>query len=218
MPQLTYRVAMFGSFYRGYYLLNELLFGSISSRVNVVGVATDDPTAPYISAEKRVWQYPHTAYEEVMVPTLAREQGIETFLGKVNDPAFYAVIDRWQPDICVMATFGQRIRQRLIDNPPLGFYNLHPCIDDGWPSAYAGGNPFEALIRDGRTYSHVVFHAIDEGFDTGPFIGQTARIAIPKETSVTDMHKITSFAAAQLACREMEKLFATHQPAILEGA
>ncbi|MBK6592092.1 MAG: formyltransferase domain-containing protein [Burkholderiales bacterium] len=206
-----FRVAMFGSFYRGFYLLNELLQGDISEQVTVVGVATDDPEASYVSADKRVWQYPHTVYEKVMVSELAKERGIDTFNGKVNDPEFYEVIDQWKPDICVMATFGQRIRSRLINTPKLGFYNLHPCIDDSWPSHYVGGNPFEGLMRDGKRYANIAFHAVDEGFDTGPLLGLSGKIALPKETSVTDMHKITSYSAAQLASKEMKKIFAAHQ-------
>ena len=50
------RVAVFGSFYRGYYVLNELLMGDIADQVEVVGVATDDPASTFISADKRVWQ------------------------------------------------------------------------------------------------------------------------------------------------------------------
>jgi methionyl-tRNA formyltransferase len=201
------RVVVFGSFYRGYYLLNELLHGSISDHVTVVGVATDNPESSHISADKRVWQYPHTPYEKVMVADLASEHGIDVFHGPVNADPFYEIFEnKWNPDVCVMGTFGQRIRNRLIKKPSLGFYNLHPCIDDAWPSKYAGGNPFEALKRDGQRYSCVVFHGIDEGFDTGPFIARTEKIAMPNETTVTDMHKITSFAAAQLASQELLKI------------
>ena len=213
MVNEKFKVVMFGSFYRGFYLLNELLHGDIKEQVTVVGVASDNPAATYISADKRVWQYPHTQFEKIMVPELAKEHGIDTFLERVNEQAFYDVIDKWAPDICVMATFGQRIKPRLINTPPLGFYNMHPCIDDGWPSAYVGGNPFEALMRDGKRFATIAFHAVDEGFDTGALIRMSGKIALPKETTVTDMHKITSYAAAQLASGELKKIFLAHRAA-----
>ena len=201
------RIALFGSFYRGFYLLNELLLGGLSDKVVVVGVATDDPDASFVSAENRVWQYPHTPYEKQMVVQLAREHALEPYLGKVNSPLFYDMFESdWKPDLCVMGTFGQRIGKRLIDAPTLGFYNLHPCTDDAWPSPYAGGNPFEALMKDGKRHACVVLHGIDEGFDTGPFVARTERIALPSQTTVTDMHKISSFAAAQLASQEITKI------------
>ena len=214
MSRQKCRIALFGSFYRGFYLLNELLLGSLSDYVTVVGVATDDADATFVSAERRVWQYPHTAYEKQMVAELAREHALVPYTGKVNSPAFYEIFEsEWAPELCVMGTFGQRIGKRLIDAPALGFYNLHPCANDKWPSKYIGGNPFEALMQDGKRDSYVVFHGIDEGFDTGPFVARTDRIALPKQTTVTDMHKISAFAAAQLARQEICKIIIANRRA-----
>ena len=208
------RVAVFGSFYRGFYLLNEMLQGALSEKVAVVGVASDNPSAAFISAEHRVWQYPHTVYERDMVGMLAREHDLEPYLDKVNAPEFHTLYEsKWKPDLCVMGTFGQRIGKRLIDGPRLGFYNLHPCIDDAWPSKYIGGNPFDSLMRDGQRYTCVVFHGIDEGFDTGPFVASTSRIALPRQTTVTDMHKISAVAAAQLASQEIGKIILSNRRA-----
>ena len=55
-------------------------------------------------------------------------------------------------------------------------------------------------------------HAIDESFDTGPFVARTGRIELPDETTVTDMHKITAYPAAQLASRELRRIITTGQP------
>ncbi len=198
---------MLGSFYRGFYLLNELLMGEISSQIELVGVATDLPENSFISADKRVWQYSHTQYEEEMVEKLALQNNLPVFKARVNSDEFYSIFEEeWKPDLCLMATFGQRIGKRLINYPQMGFYNLHPCMDDQWPSKYVGGNPFHELMRDKKTYTQVAFHEIDENFDTGRLIKLSDKIAIPEETSVVDMHKITSFAAAKLACNETLKI------------
>jgi hypothetical protein len=45
------RVAVFGSYMGGYHVLKELLAGPLADRVAVVGVATDDPTQPFIRCE-----------------------------------------------------------------------------------------------------------------------------------------------------------------------
>ncbi len=201
------KVAMLGSFYRGYYLLNELLFGEISQFIEIVGVATDDPKNTFISADKRVWQYPHSIAEAEMVENLAIEHHLPVFKGRVNSDEFYDVFkNQWQPEIALMATFGQRIGLRLINTPTICFYNLHPCIDDKWPSKYVGGNPFHGLIQDGQKYTRVSLHEVDEGFDTGKLIKFSDRIAIPPGASVIDMHKITAFAAAKLAADETLKI------------
>ena len=65
------RIAVFGSFHRGFHVLSELLKGPLASRVRVVGVATDDVHSGHISRDRRVWAYPHAPEEETMVEELA---------------------------------------------------------------------------------------------------------------------------------------------------
>jgi methionyl-tRNA formyltransferase len=206
MPSRT-RVALFGSFYRGYYVLKELLCGELKDFVTVTGVATDDPSQPFVSPQKRVWQYPHTEREETLVKRVAEREGIAVYNGRVKIPEFYDIFEnRWMPDVCIMATFGQIINPRIFRFPRLGFYNLHPCFDDGWPSRYAGGNPFQALLNEGKEYAVIAMHRVDEGIDTGELIAISERIYFPEETNVVDLHKITSPYAAKFAARELKKI------------
>jgi methionyl-tRNA formyltransferase len=204
---LPVRVAVFGSFYRGLHVLQALLHGTLSERVQVVGVATDDPTQPFVSPQKRVWQYPHERQEELMVRQCAEDAGIEVYQGRVKTPAFYALHEQsWRPDLCIMATFGQRIDHRLHRFPRLGFFNLHPCMDDGWPSRYVGGNPFDALVRDGHSQAVLALHHVDDGFDTGALVAYSERIDLPEQASVVDLHRLTAPVAAALATRELAKI------------
>ena len=125
-PQPKIRVAVFGSFMGGYHVLQELLLGPLAERVSVVGVATDDPTQPFIHAARRLWKYPHLPEEETMTPRFAQEHGLPVFTGRVKTPEFYGMLlDEWQPQLCLMATFGQKIPTPLINYPRLGFYNFH---------------------------------------------------------------------------------------------
>jgi methionyl-tRNA formyltransferase len=203
------RIAVFGSFYRGYYVLHKLLHGDISQHVEVVGVATDDPTQSFISPTKRVWQYPHALSDRTMVQSFAASKGIEVYNGRVKTPEFYTLMnEHWKPDLCIMATFGQKINAELFEAPRLGFYNLHPCIDDDWPSKYVGGNPFQALLDDHQTSTVIAMHRVDGGFDTGELIAYSEHLAIPPHVGVVDMHKITAPVAAQLAVAEISKIIA----------
>jgi methionyl-tRNA formyltransferase len=199
------RIAVFGSFYRGYYVLDELLNGPLRQRFSVVGVATDDVSQPYIARERRVWQYPHRDEEETMVALLARSHGLPVHAGRVREQAFHECFARtWAPELCLAATFGQRIDAALYGYPRHGFFNLHPCIEGAWPSPYAGPNPFQALIRDGQRHTRAALHRVDSGFDTGELVAMSPRVAIPPGATVVDMHKLTSpliaaFAVATLA-------------------
>lgn len=209
MASALTRIAVFGSFHRGYQVLSELLCGPLSQQVQVVGVATDDAGAEFISRERRVWSYPHTLEEEVMVERLAQSRGLSVYKGKVKSEEFYRMYeDVWRPDVCVAATFGQRIDARLFGRPRLGFYNLHPCIDDGWPSHYAGPNPFQALLDNGADHAMIALHEVDDGFDTGRLLALSEKIYVPPGATVVDLHKLTSSVAANFFARELGKMLA----------
>lgn len=203
------RLVIFGSFYRGFCVLDEFLHRGARHGIEVVGVATDDPTQTFISRDKRFWQYPHEVHEELMVEQLAQQHGLPVHKERVKTEAFYERYEQqWQPDICISATFGQRIDQRLFSFPRFGFFNLHPCIADRWPSLYAGPNPFQALKDDGHTHTQVAYHAVDDGFDTGQLVAMSERIGFPPNASVIDLHKMTSPLVAKFAFEQTLKLIA----------
>lgn len=203
------RVVLFGSYYRGFYVLNELLSGPLKDRLQVVGVVTDDPDQSFISRDKRVWQYPYTPEEARLVRRLAISHGINVVEDRVKHPKFRNVFHTWSPDLCVMATFGQLIDPVLFDYPSVGFFNLHPYDGGRWPSIYAGGNPFQAMIADGLTSCVIGMHHVDATFDTGALVAKSERIAIPPGISVPDMHKISSPFAALLVRQTIEGVLNT---------
>lgn len=201
------KIVVFGSFYRGYYMLNELLHGPHKDDFQVVGVATDDVAQTFISAAKRVWQYPHLPEEETMVERHAQQEGVPVYKGRVKSDHFYELYEQdWMPDMCISATFGQRIDAQLFNFPKLGFFNIHPCLDDGWPSKYAGPNPFQALRDDGRDHTRAALHRVDIGFDTGELVAMSAPVAMPAHATVVDMHKMTSPVFARFAAPELLRL------------
>jgi hypothetical protein len=183
------RVALFGSFHGGYHVLKELLSGELADRVTVVGVATDDPTQPFIHAEKRLWQYPHTRDEELLVPRFAAAQGLPVYTGRVKTPEFFdQVFTEWRPQLCLMATFGQKIPTALIHFPALGFYNFHHAGLD-WPS-YPGPDPIAAMVRDGRSHLVLTIHKVSDVIDDGEFVARSHPVAIPDGINAVGMHRI----------------------------
>lgn len=187
------RTVLFGSFYRGYCLLDALLAGPQRHRFHVVGVVTDDVTQPFISRERRVWGYPHQPWEATMVEDLAIRHRLPLHKGRVKTPTFHAMYSEdWRPDLCLSATFGQRFDEALFEHPCLGFYNLHPCLEGPWPSPYAGPNPFQALFDDGQDHCTVALHRVNAGLDTGELIALSPRIPIPPGVGVIDMHKLSA--------------------------
>ena len=189
-PPPKVRVALLGSFLGGYHVLNELLSDELASQVTVVGVATDDPAQPFIHAEKRLWRYPHTRDEELLVLRLAAKHGLTAFTGRVKTPEFFEMfLDDWQPELCVMATFGQKIPTALIHYPSLGFYNFHHS-GECWPS-YPGPDPIAAMVRDGQTHLVLTIHKVSDVIDGGEFVARSHPVAIPEGINAVGMHRIT---------------------------
>ena len=184
------RVAVFGSFLGGYHVLKELLSGDLAERVQVVGVATDDPTQAFTHANVRLWKYPHTREDELLVPRFAAAQGLPVFTARVKTPEFFEVfLDEWQPHLCLMATFGQKIPSALIAYPRLGFFNFHHS-GDTWPS-FPGPDPIAAMVRDGRKELVLTIHKVTEVIDGGEFVARSHPVAIPEGINAVGMHRIT---------------------------
>ena len=119
-PEPRTRVVVLGSFMGGYHVLRELLWGPLARRLVVAGVATDDPTQPFTHSNVRLWKYPHTRDEELLVPRFAQAHGLPVFTGRVKAPEFRALFfNDWQPELCLMATFGQKIPNEIIGYPGL---------------------------------------------------------------------------------------------------
>lgn len=203
------RVVVFGSFYRGYHILKNLLSDKeLMKRIEIVGVATDDPHQSYVSPQKRVWQYPHTEQEEQMVEKLAEKHGIPVFKGKVKSKEFYDIIENdWKPDIAYMGTFGQLLNNRIIDASANGIYNCHPSDGENWPSC-VGPDPFEQIFESGKRFCGITLHQTNDKFDDGELTCFSERIPVPYEfmedqemhigERVIHMHRLTSPHAGQL--------------------
>lgn len=184
------RVVVLGSFMGGYHVLSELIFGELSKRVQVVGIATDDPTQPYTNAKVRLWRHPHTPEDETLVRRFAASLDIPVFTGKVKSPEFQELVTQdWKPDLCLMATFGQKIPKHIIEVPQLGFFNFHHS-GPTWPS-YPGPDPIGDMQRDGLSHLVLTMHRVNEMIDDGEFFARSHPVAIPAGINAIEMHRIT---------------------------
>ena len=174
----------------GYHVLRELLFGDLSHRVQVVGVATDDPTQSFTNSKVRLWKYPHTQDDETLVCRFAFAHDIPAFTGKVKSPEFHALMrEDWRPDLVLMATYGQKIPNQIIALPRLGIFNFHHS-GPTWPS-YPGPDPIAAMVNDGRKDLVLTMHTVTDVIDGGEFVAQSHRVPIPEGVNAIQMHRIT---------------------------
>ena len=78
----------------------------------------------------------------------------------------------FQPDVIVVAAFGQILPRSVLDVPRCGCINLHPSL----LPRFRGASPVASAILAGEEFTGVSIMLMDEGLDTGPVL---ARAQIP---------------------------------------
>lgn len=87
---------------------------------------------------------------------------------RVRQPEAMAQLRLWQPDMIVVAAFGQILRPELLDLPPLGCINIHASLLPRW----RGAAPIQAAILNGDSTTGVTIMKMDPGVDTGGIYAQ----------------------------------------------
>ena len=99
-----------------------------------------------------------------------------------------------QPDVIVVAAFGQLLPQSILDIPPCGVINIHPSI----LPKYRGAAPIQWAVINGEKDTGVSLMLLDQGEDTGDVIS-IERIRISDEDTVQTLHdKLANLGAKQL--------------------
>jgi methionyl-tRNA formyltransferase len=113
-------------------------------------------------------------------------------------------LKQWQPDVYVVAAFGQILPQAVLDIPPYGSINVHASLLPRW----RGAAPIHAAIRAGDDTAGITIMKMDAGLDTGPMLTQDSLPIEPYETSQTLHDKMAQLGA---------KLLTETLPAYLSG-
>ncbi|MFL5725678.1 MAG: methionyl-tRNA formyltransferase [Chloroflexota bacterium] len=103
----------------------------------------------------------------VPVAAAARKRGVPLMQPpRVRDPRAIEAIRGLDPDLGILADFGQVVPQALLDVPPHGFLNIHPSL----LPRHRGASPIPSTILEGDTETGVTLIAMDAGLDTGPIV------------------------------------------------
>ena len=123
---------------------------------------------------------------------------------RLREPEALAQLQAWQPDLIVVAAFGQILRQNVLDLPPQGCINVHASYLPRW----RGAAPVQAAIAAGDASTGVTVMKMDAGVDTGAILSQAAVEITDQDTGGT--------LTARLALKGAELLLTT-LPGYLEG-
>lgn len=97
---------------------------------------------------------------------------------RLREPEAMARLQAWDPDLIVVAAFGQILHPQVLDLPPHGCLNVHASLLPRW----RGAAPVQAAIIHGDRETGVTIMKMDPGLDTGPILSQRA-ISIQPEDS-----------------------------------
>ena len=107
-----------------------------------------------------------------VVRGLAEELGIERLLtpARLRAPESLANIQELQPELLVLADYGQIVPAELLDLKH-GALNLHPSL----LPRHRGATPIPAAILAGDRETGVTLMRMDHGLDTGPIVAVERR-------------------------------------------
>ena len=109
----------------------------------------------------------------------ALELGIPVFQPKrVREPDSLRVIRDCEPELIVVAAFGQILPKELLDMPKYGCINVHASL----LPKYRGAAPIQWSILNGDAVTGVTIMRMDVGLDTGDMIAKTEVAILPEDT------------------------------------
>ena len=120
---------------------------------------------------------------------------------KIGDPAFLEQLRALQPEVIVVAAYGQFLPRVLLDLPPRGVINIHPSL----LPKYRGAAPIQWAVANGETETGVSIIALIEKMDAGDILAQ-ARLPIGPEDNAATLAPQLAWLGAELTLRVLEDL------------
>ncbi|HZJ22237.1 MAG TPA: methionyl-tRNA formyltransferase [Anaerolineales bacterium] len=103
------------------------------------------------------------------VKTLALELGLPVMQPeKLRAPEAMQQLLAWNPDLIVVAAFGQILKKDVLELPRFGCLNVHASLLPRW----RGAAPINAAILHGDEETGVTIMQMDVGLDTGPMLAK----------------------------------------------
>jgi methionyl-tRNA formyltransferase len=111
---------------------------------------------------------------------MALAAGVPVFQpDSINTPEGVAMLNEWQPDLLVVAAYGQILSKEVLSAPRLGGINVHASL----LPKYRGAAPIAWAIYHGETKTGVTIIRMTIGLDAGEMLAQKAIDILPDETA-----------------------------------
>ncbi len=155
------------------------------------------------------------------VKELALELGLPVIQPRrLREPEAMEQLQAWQPDLIVVAAFGQILKPEVLELPRYGCINVHASLLPRW----RGAAPIQAAILHGDDQSGVTIMRMDPGVDTGPTLSQRGIPILQDDTAISLSERLAalgskllsetlpSYLTGELAPKPQDELLATYAP------
>ena len=126
------------------------------------------------------------------VKTLAQELNIPVIQpGRLREPEAMEQLKEWQPDLIVVAAFGQILRREVLELPRHGCINMHASLLPRW----RGAAPVNAAILAGDHETGMTIMKMDVGLDTGPMLSKVSTLISRDDTTGSVLERLSTLGA-----------------------
>lgn len=138
------------------------------------------------------------------VKEYALEQGLTVYQPqKVKTPEFVELLYELQPELIVVAAFGQFLSKEILELPKYGCINVHASL----LPKYRGAAPIQYAIIKGEKESGVTIMQMDIGMDTGAMLDKVV-VPIEENTTMGELHDALREQGATLLLQVIDKIAA----------
>ena len=138
------------------------------------------------------------------VKEYALAQGLTVYQPqKVKTAEFVELLHELQPELIVVAAFGQFLSKEILELPKYGCINVHASL----LPKYRGAAPIQYAIIKGEKESGVTIMQMDIGMDTGAMLDKVV-VPIAENTTMGELHDALREQGAALLLEVIDKIAA----------
>lgn len=138
------------------------------------------------------------------VKEYALAQGLTVYQPqKVKTLEFVELLHGLQPELIVVAAFGQFLSKEILELPKYGCINVHASL----LPKYRGAAPIQYAIIKGEKESGVTIMQMDIGMDTGAMLDKVV-VPIAENTTMGELHDVLREQGAALLLQVIDKIAA----------
>ena len=136
------------------------------------------------------------------VKEYALAQGLTVYQPqKVKTPEFVELLHELQPELIIVAAFGQFLSKEILELPKYGCINVHASL----LPKYRGAAPIQYTIIKGEKESGVTIMQMDIGMDTGAMLDKVV-VPIAENTTMGELHDALREQGAALLLEVIDKI------------